>query len=311
MTSPHQTTPCAAAIPCEMLNYSQPPRMGVGTPGKHGLLRLHFELDEEKRSILRRIERRTPLIVQQELYFDESMPPMPCVYILSSGGPNVDGDRYEQHFSLGEGAFAHISTGAATKLAQMYHNYSALQQSISLAAGSYLEYLPEPIIPCRGTRFLSNTAITIDPSATLFYSEILHCGRQYHMNELFDYDILSIKTTASRPDHRLLFYEKLLIEPKRWHPTALGAMGDYKIMGSALVLTTADKSRELYQNTAASIDRHNQTAAGILLLEGDCGVQYRVLGNETQQVKKLIRQFCSQVRMAVKGYTLPDEFAWR
>ena len=29
---------------------------------------------------------RLPLIVQQELYFDEGMPEMPCVYILSSGG---------------------------------------------------------------------------------------------------------------------------------------------------------------------------------------------------------------------------------
>ena len=134
--------------------------MGVGATGKHGLVRLEFERDGE-RSILRHLERRTPLIVQQALYFDPVWAELPCVYILSSGGPNVDGDRYEQHFTLGVDAFAHISTGAATKIASMRHNYSALQQTFRLDAGAYLEYLPEPVIPCRGSRFLSQTSITI------------------------------------------------------------------------------------------------------------------------------------------------------
>ena len=79
-----------------------------------------FELDSEGRSILRELERHTPIIVQQELYFDEAMPTMPCVYLLSSGGPNVDGDRYEHYITLRRNAFAHISTGAATKLAEMH-----------------------------------------------------------------------------------------------------------------------------------------------------------------------------------------------
>ncbi len=297
--------------PPEMRPYSATPRMGAGTHGKHGVARLHFELDGSGRSILRRIERRAPLIVQQELYFDEMMPQMPCVYILSAGGPNVDGDRYEQHFSLGEGSYAHISTGAATKLAEMQHNYSAMQQSFHLAAESYLEYLPEPIIPCRHARFLSETTIYIDASATLFYSEILHCGRQYHMGEVFDYDLLSMKVSAFRPDNRQLFCEKLIIEPHRQHPATIGTMADYKIMGTALVFSSPDNCRALYQNSPTKIDLQNRTAAGALLLEGDCGVEYRVLGHGTMAVKHLIREFCSQVRTLVKGRPLPNEFAWR
>ncbi|MDE5707860.1 MAG: urease accessory protein UreD, partial [Alistipes sp.] len=72
----------------EMAPYlAQPKAMPVGSPGKVGYLYLGFELDDEGRSILRDLDRRAPLIVQQELYFDEGMPEMPCVYILSSGGP--------------------------------------------------------------------------------------------------------------------------------------------------------------------------------------------------------------------------------
>ena len=103
----------------EMSPYLEEPKaMPVGTPGKTGYLYLGFELDGDGRSIMRDLDRHAPLIVQQELYFDEGMSEMPCVYILSSGGPNVDGDRYEQRFVVREGAYAHISTGAATKLAE-------------------------------------------------------------------------------------------------------------------------------------------------------------------------------------------------
>jgi urease accessory protein len=165
----------------EMAPYlAEPTAMPVGSPGKTGYLRLGFELDDEGRSILRDLERRTPLIVQQELYFDEGMPEMPCVYILSSGGPNVDGDRYEQRFTVREGAFAHVSTGAATKLAEMRCNCSGLRQHFELEAGAYLEYLPEPTIPCRHTRFIADTTIRIDPTATLFYAEIYMSGRKYY-----------------------------------------------------------------------------------------------------------------------------------
>ena len=89
---------------------TEPKAMYVGVPGKNGYLRLGFELDGEGKSILRDLDRRAPLIVQQELYFDEEMPDMPCVYILSSGGPNVDGDRYSQNIHVKKDAMAFVST---------------------------------------------------------------------------------------------------------------------------------------------------------------------------------------------------------
>lgn len=125
---------------------------------------------------------------------------MPCVYILSSAGPNVDGDRYEQHFVVRRGAYAHVSTGAATKLAEMRYNFSGLRQTFELDDDAYLEYLPEPTIPCRHTRFIADTSIRIAPSATLFYAEIYLSGRKYFSDgETFRYDILSVCSRAERP----------------------------------------------------------------------------------------------------------------
>ncbi len=297
----------------EMAPYlAEPQAMPVGSPGKVGYLYLGFELDDAGRSILRDLDRRAPLIVQQELYFDEGMPEMPCVYILSSGGPNVDGDRYEQHFAVRKGAFAHLSTGAATKLAEMRCNYSGLRQRFELEEDAYLEYLPEPTIPCRHTRFIADTTIRIDPTATLFYAEIYMSGRKYFdRGERFAYDVLSVTTRAERPDGRQLFREKFLIRPQQYAPTTLGAMADYDVFANAIVLTPPEEAERIYARTEAFIDEERRLAAGITRLPNGCGLLYKALGAETGPVKRLVRAFCSAVREEVKQRPLPEEFPWR
>lgn len=297
----------------EMQPYlSEPDAMYVGCPGKHGYLNLGFELDGSGKSIMRDLDRRAPLIVQQELYFDEELPEMPCVYILSSGGPNVDGDRYCQNFTLRKGAMAFISTGAATKLAEMKRNYSGLEQNIVLEEDAYLEYLPEPIIPCRNTRFISDTSITIHPTASLFYSEIFMPGRKYYKDgELFAYDILSVCCHAARPDNEQLFREKFIIDPKVTDVRQTGIMHGYDVFANVVVLTPPDKAAEIYDATEPFIDRERQLAAGITHLPNGAGLLYKVLGMEPGPVKATVREFCSKVRQVVKGKPLPPEFPWR
>ena len=297
----------------EMARYlKEPEAMYVGAPGKHGYLRLGFELDKEGKSILRDLDRRHPLIVQQELYFDEEMPEMPCVYILSSGGPNVDGDRYRQDITVKKDAYAWVSTGAATKLAEMRYNYSGLVQNIVLEDNAYLEFMPEPVIPCKHTRFISDTRLTVAENATVFYSEIFMGGRKYYNEgELFQYDILSVCSHGERPDGKQLFREKFVIDPAMEHPRNLGVMGRFDVFANVLVMTPKEKADEIYDRTEAFLDRSNMIAAGITRLPNDAGLLYKVLGMEPGPVKKMVRSFCSTVRQVVKGHPVPEEFTGR
>lgn len=297
----------------ELLPYLTETRaMRMGAPGKYGLLDLVFELDKNGKSIMRHWERRAPLIVQQELYFDEGMPEMPCVYILSAGGPNVDGDRYENRFTVRKDAYAFISTGAATKIAEMVYNFSALKQTFVLEEQAYLEYMPEATIPCRNSRYITDTEITIDASATLFYSEIYTGGRKYYgEGESFVYDLLSVCTRARRPDGTLLFREKLVAEPNKTAVRQRGVMHDYDVFANVLILTPEEHASGIYEQTRAFIDRNQHLAAGITYLPNRCGLIFKVLGSKTQSVKNVIRQLGSVVRMQVKGKPLPDEFVWR
>lgn len=307
MTAATMTTSVAR----EMRPYTlRPPAMPVGAAGKRGYLRMGFERDARGKTVLRDLERRVPYIVQQELYFDEAWPELPCVYILSSSGSQIDGDRYEQLVTLAEGASAHISTGAATKLASMRYNHTAWHQRFELAADAYLEYLPEPVIPCRHTRLYARTTLCADRTATAVYAEIFSCGRR-SSGERFCYDILSVATEAVRPQGERLFREKFVIRPAELSPSTLGAMNGYDLLGNVILLSPPDVTEAVYSRTPSFIDPARRTAAGISRLPRRAGLIYKVLGDDTAAVKASIRAFCSTVRLAAKGRPMPAEFPWR
>ena len=297
----------------ELKPYLNPtPAMRLGAPGKSGKLHLIFELDKQKKSVMRHWKRQAPLIVQQELYFDESMPEMPCVYILSSGGPNVDGDRYENYFIVRKDAYAFISTGAATKIAEMIYNFSGVTQTFELEENAYLEYIPEAIIPCRNSRYLCETSITIHPTATLFFSEIYTGGRKYYKEgELFVFDLLSICTQAYHPNKTPLFREKMVISPKEKSIRNIGILSHYDTFANVIVLTPPEKATAIYLQTEVFIQHEPDFAVGISYLPNHCGLIFKVLGNDTQSIKKKVREFASTVRLQIKGKPLPEEFIWK
>lgn len=299
-------------IPHELKPYlREPPAMEAGAVGKHGKLLLEFTLNKTTgRSYMSNWMRQTPLIVQQELYFDEMMPEMPCVYILSSGGPNVDGDRYNIDIKLNKGAFAHISTGAATKIAEMQYNHAANCQQLTLDEDCYLEYIPLPIIPCKNSRYINNTTITIHPSATLFYSEIYTAGREFYNNgELFQYNLLSINTQGYSPNGELLFRERMVIEPKRDICKKIGLISLFNHFADILILTPQQNIQPLVEQYKPYIS--SDYALGINYLPEECGINIKILSNSVEELKKRVRTICSSLRKQIKGCELPKEFAWR
>lgn len=295
----------------EVQPYSNPTRaMYVGAPGKVGALRLGFEINADGRSIMRDHYRQAPLIVQRELYCDQTLPGIPMVYILSSGGPNVDGDRYEQIITMHSGSMAHVTTGAGTKIAEMVDNYASMSQVLTLEEDTYLEFLPEPVTPCRHSRYIQGTEVIIHPTATLFYSEIYNAGRKYYKDgELYEYDMISACTEARRPDGTRLFREKFIIDPKHDPLRSLGFVGRYDVFANVLVLTPPEKAEAIYAETEPV--RTDELMTGITRLPNEAGLIYKVLGIQTGPVKKAVREFASTVRRHIKGVPMAPDFPWR
>ena len=182
----------------------EPPQMASGAVGKTGFLRLGFER-RDGQTILADLDRRAPYMAQRVLYPEPEAPDLAWLFMITTSGCVLQGDRLALEVTLAPGARAHLTTQSATKVHSMDANCAVQTQSIALADGAYLEFLPEPLIPHRRARFLSDTRISIAPTATLLYAEIVQPGRKHHHpDECFGATLLSLALAAERPGGRTL-----------------------------------------------------------------------------------------------------------
>lgn len=290
----------------------QPAQLPAAANGKVGVLRLGFERQGD-RTILRDLYRQSPLLVQRALYWDEEMPGLPCVMILTTSGGVLQGDRLHLDVKLGPEAQAHLVTQAATKIQEMDANYGTQNQSLTLADGAYLEFLPEPVIPFRRSRFVSHTRVRLPESATLLYAEVLQPGRKYYGDgEIFAYDLFSSTLRAERPDGQGLFVEKFVVAPGRFPVARIGVMDRFHVFGNAVLLTDADRAARVYARTATPVwDVDTPLATAVSRLPNGAGLIFKVLGQETEPVRAAIRGFCVAAREEVTGHTFPPPFSWR
>ncbi len=325
----------------EMQPYqSEPPQMPSGSVGKSGYLKLRFA-EGAYRSELVEMERRVPSLAQKALYWDELMPQLPCVTMISTSGGLLQGDRQALDIIVEKDACGHVTTQSATKIHMMDANYATQYQRIIVKAGGYLEYLPDPIIPHRHARFITDTEILIDPTATVIYSEILMSGRKHHHpDEQFGFDIFSSTIRARKlsvevakevdvvdeideiengsdmqiyntGDLDELFVEKYILEPHKASLTEVAVMGEFEIFGNVILLTPKEHHADILARIEAHYDANEKLAYGATLLPNDAGIIFKVLGNDSTEVKMVIRDFWRIAREEILGISVPEPFLWR
>ena len=289
----------------------EPPQMASGAVGKTGFLRLGFEQRGDC-TVLADLECRSPCMAQRALYPDPAMPDLAWLFMISTAGCVLQADRLALDVTLAPGARAHVTTQSATKVHTMDANYAVQTQSIALADGAYLEFTPEPLIPHRGARFLSDTRISIAPTATLLYAEIVQPGRKHHHpDECFGVTMLSLAVGAERPDGQTLFTEKLVIDPARRPMRQTGVMDAFDVFGNVVLLTPKDSADRIHARVDADVDHVNGLAFGACRLPNDAGLVFKVLGRETAQVKAKVREFWGIARQEITGAAIPAPFFWR
>ena len=300
------------ATPAQFSAYlDEPPQMKSGAVGKSGFLRLGFERRDD-RTILGNLESRAPYLAQRALHCDEALPEMAWLFTITTAGCVLQGDRLALEIALGPGAMAHVTTQSATKIHSMDTNYALQTQVLMLDEGAYLEFLPDPMIPHRQARFASDTRITLHPTASLLYSEIVQPGRKHHHpDECFGATVLSLATEAARPGRPPLFIEKLLIEPARHPMRQTGVMDGFDVFGNVILCTPVDTTDRIHARVGADVDLEQGVAFGACRLPNDAGLIYKVLGRETAQVKAKVREFWEVARKEITGADIPSPFFWR
>ena len=301
-----------ARLPPELACFADEPRqMASGMPGKSGYLRLGFERRGGK-TVLADLRARVPYLAQRALHFDDAMPDLAHVFLITTSGCVLQGDRMALDVTLAAGARAHVTSQSATKVHSMDANYATQAQTLVLGEDAYLEYLPEPLIPHRASRFASDTRIVIAPSASLVCAEIVQPGRRHHHpDECFGMTVLSLATRATRPDGRVLFAENLVVEPGRQMLRQPGVMEGFDVFGNVFVCTAASNAERILARLEARVDLAAGVALGACRLPNDAGLVFKAAGRETAQVKDAVRDLWRVAREEITGATLAPRQFWR
>jgi urease accessory protein len=285
-------------------------QMRTGAPGKHGVLSMEFAR-RGSRSVLTHLHREAPLLAQQALYWDEHLPALPCVFMITTSGCVLQGDRLDVSISVGPNAMAHVTTQAAMKVHQMDTNVAEQTTRLHLADDAYLELLPGPVIPHRHSKFVTRTTATVAATATVLTAEVVAPGRKHHGNgELFEYDLYCSALTITRPDGTALCTDKFVSEPRRHPVRQAGVMGEFDVLASVTLAAPPGLADAVLERVAATIDATTGCMAGASRLPNDAGLVYKVLGKETEPVKAKVREFWRLVRHEARGAPIPEPRPW-
>jgi urease accessory protein len=288
-------------IPKEILVYEEKVKqLGVGKSGKVGILDLELQEDSAGKTVVTRQFSQVPLQIQRTLYPEISLPGMAYLYVMSPSGGILQGDRYRTDVLLKNKAVAHMTTQGATKIYSMNSNSASQIVNITLDENSYLEYIPDQIIPYKNSRYYQKVRLKVHENSTLVYSEILTPGR-VAMGESFEYDICYLRTHCMNQDNKIRFLENTKIEPKKQKLKDFGILGEYSIVGTVYILTRQEDVIELENTINENIRDTGTISVGTSLLPDESGIIIRILGNKTDSVFEMIFKILEISRQKILG----------
>ncbi|MCL5291431.1 MAG: urease accessory protein UreD [Actinobacteria bacterium] len=71
----------------------------------------------------------------------------------------MQGDDYRQEIELMPGARTFLTTQSSTKIYRMNRSFARQLSRFKVGKGALFEYLPEPIIPFAGSRYIGETEV--------------------------------------------------------------------------------------------------------------------------------------------------------
>ena len=271
-------------------------QMGVGKTGKVGFLKLALEHDSQRsKTIVTEQRTQVPLYVQKALHYDETVPSMAHVFILSPSGGVLQGDRYRTDIELKNKAISHITTQGATRIYKMNSNYATQIINLKVGKDCYLEFLPEQLIPYKSSRYYQKTTFTVDDSATLVYSETIVPGR-VAMGELFDYDICYLRTLCYNDKHEIKFHDNSILEPRNQTMNTLGMFGNKTVLSTMFVVTKKENIEELYKTINQVFKDNDEVVGGASILPNDSGLSVRILSNSSEDNKTTVYNISQIIR---------------
>jgi urease accessory protein len=293
-----------ANLPAEFAPFETPVEgLGWGQTGKFGLLELTFAPLGGATRITQQFQ-QFPLQVFRPFHLDPHDPATAFVFVMSHGSV-VQGDRARLDLTCEPEARVHVTTQSAGKIYRMERNYATQLVNLDAGAGSFLEYLPDPLIPFRDARFFSRLSLTVHPTATAIIGETLLPGRVAY-GENHDYSLFVSQLEARSPEGRLLFADTLRLAPALAPLQTPGRLGTHAVPASLYVVSQLVPAPELAGRLHDCLAGLPGVTGGASELPNGCGAWVRILGGSSSAVQAAQQVAWNEARLALTGFPAPD-----
>jgi urease accessory protein len=266
--------------------------------GANGRAKIRLARKSSYKTAIDVLETKAPLLVQRALYPDTDLPDMAYVYLMSSAGGVLQGDKLEIEVEATENTMVRITTQSATKIYKMDRGYAHQNLRITAAGGSYVEFVPRQLIPFRSSRYCQDVTIVAAPSSTVLYSETVTSGR-VASGESFDFDICFLRMHAYGSANRLYFSDVCMIEPAIDRKETFERLFGNRTIWSTIYIMTPQSNRDAISKGILDGIEERAFLAGCTYLPNDSGLVVRVLEDSIDRVEELIALVAGITRMTV------------
>ncbi len=292
-------------LPREVATYSSALQtLAPGSAGKVAILDLSFAPVDGRTELVHRFQ-KSPLHITRPLYFDPERPDLAIVIAMSAGAGLLQGDRQKIDVSCERGSALLLTTQGATKVMGMDGDYATSVVDLTIERDCLLEYLPDAIIPCAGSRSYHELRLSVGEGSTVIASETIRAGRLAH-GERHAYDVLASDLIIRRPDGPLLAVDRI-----RLSPGAAGGLGGPGVLGdegqlaTLYVVSDAAPPGALAEELRRALEGAPDVRWGVSELPHECGAWVRLLGDESPRVDRAMGIAWDAARKLLIGAPAP------
>lgn len=246
-----------------------------------GILQLDVE-NRQGKSVTKNLYFQGAFKIMRPIYHQQSK--HPCYYILNPGGGYLNGDTYRMEVSVQEEAKATLTTQSATKIYKTPSKHAYQETEIHLKQGSYLEYLPDPLIAYKDACYVQKNIVRMEKGAEFLYTDILTPGWSPE-GKHFSYESLRLINEIYLNDEIVVF-DHLHLSPRNKAMNGLGHMEGYTHLGSLIAISEKvnDAFIETLYNTLEQMEGNFKIGISRLATEG---LSIRIMANSTQLIERI------------------------
>lgn len=220
----------------------------------HGQLFLRAERRDDGRTAIGAQAFRAPFHVSKP-YWEADTDTL-LVQVVNPTAGILSGDRLESSVEVASGAALLLTTPSASRVFKMREGSASGSQRFVVGEGGWLEVLPEPLVPHRGSVFRQTTSLDVAAGGAAFYADLLLPGRVAH-GEAWEWKKLVLELDVRAGGARLL-HERFDQDGAGLHAlAALAGAGEGACFGNAVLVAPglADDTAPAWRDSLNALQR--------------------------------------------------------